>query len=90
MIARMNLRQAAALALGWYLMTAPIKNIGSFSSVEKKAPISKWSRQEQFDTKEHCETARAEYLAYPPMPLREVQDLLAAECVATDDPRLKE
>jgi hypothetical protein len=25
MIARMNLRQAAALALGWYLMTAPIK-----------------------------------------------------------------
>jgi hypothetical protein len=87
----MNLRNAAAPALvGWFLMTAPVEKVGPFSSVKGKAPISEWNRGEQFDTKEQCERARAEYLAYPPMPLRENKDSLAAECVANDDPRLKE
>jgi hypothetical protein len=87
----MKPRHAAALALvGWYLMTAPIENTGSFWSVKRKVPISEWSRGEQFDTKEHCETALTEYLAYPPIPLREMKEALAAECVASDDPRLKE
>jgi len=86
----MKPRHVAALALvGWYLMTAQVKNIGPFIQVEKKAPISEWNRQEQFDTKEQCETARAEYLAYPPAPLREVKDSLDALCVSSDDPRLK-
>jgi hypothetical protein len=86
----MKPRHAAALALvGWYLMTAPVENVGPFSSVKRKAPISEWNRGEQFDTREQCDGARTEYLAYPPILLREIKDALAAECVASDDPRLK-
>lgn len=85
----MNSRHAAALTLvGWYLMVAPTKQIGPFMTVENP-PISKWNRQDHFDSKEQCETVRAEYLAYPPLPLREFKDQLVAECVSTDDPRLK-
>jgi hypothetical protein len=87
----MNLRHAGALAIvGWYLMTAPVENVGQFSSVKREVPISEWTRGEQFDSKEQCEGARKEYLEYPPIPLREMKDLLVAECVASDDPRLKE
>jgi hypothetical protein len=86
----MKPRPAAALALvGWYLMTAPVKNIGPFIQIERKAPMSQWDRGEQFDTKKQREAARSEYLAYPPTPLRNMKDSLLAECVASDDPRLK-
>jgi hypothetical protein len=86
----MTLRHTATLALvGWYLMIPNAMRIGPFRGVDPKVPISEWNRQEQFDSKEHCEIARAEYVKYPPMPMRELDVEPVAVCVSADDPRLK-
>jgi len=48
----MNLQHAAALALvGLYLMTATVENVGSFTSVKKKAPLSDGTEKNSSITK---------------------------------------
>jgi len=101
-----NLRHAAALAhVGWYLMLPPLRAEGprtdpntSFKA-DLSAPLSQWktiSTGKRFDTKEECE-------AYPAHLMKLLHDpkkpgaehalkywLDRSQCVATDDPRLKE
>ena len=86
----MKSRHAAALALvGWYLIVAPIEHTGPFTRVDIKAPMKEWDMQATFDIKESCETARAEYLAYPPPAASNLAGDKFIQCVSADDPRLK-
>jgi hypothetical protein len=97
----MNLRHAAALALvGWYLMTPP-PLFHSKVDVDLDAPLSKWTVYSAFDSAQECEAekvadfhlANQKALGDPTddPKLRGVRDqLMTAQCIATDDPRLKE
>ncbi len=87
---------AAALALvGWYLMIPPT----SLSAVSESEPLSKWTVYQDYDSFQTCIVAKTELhrrgqrdpsvkpsLQFPP---EQLQRFLAADCIASDDPRLK-
>jgi hypothetical protein len=85
----MNRRHAAALALvGWYLMMP-----SSLSQNGQIAALSHWTTLSRFEAKRDCEAKRLKQTnldpslgAYGGLPPEEVYD---AQCIATDDPRLK-
>jgi hypothetical protein len=81
----------AALALtGWYLMVPPPLS----HSRDRAVRLSRWTTTGTFESKKACEAERNHFskvdpgaeVAGDPPPADEVYD---AECVATDDPRLK-
>ena len=91
----MRPRHAAALALvGWYLMVPP-----PHSSESVPPPLSKWSVYQTFESADVCYYVRTGtatgMLQDPPPNFVEQFDgsfmniFKHAECVATDDPRLK-
>jgi hypothetical protein len=87
---------AAALALvGWYLMVPPNSSI---YTLDVKAPISKWKDFKVFDSARQCESALAEYRAkfdrdegdaLPAVRAEGIEEFRVAQCVSTEDPRLK-
>jgi hypothetical protein len=92
----MKLRHASALALvGWYLM-APIP--GNDPIPDPVVTFSKWVNLRSFDSAERCEDARLnlirlgvggpQLMGYSEQEVKKV--LLLSQCVASDDPRLKE
>jgi len=94
----MNPRHAAALALvGWYLMVPPHPTA---TTLDSDAPLPKWRVYEVFDTAVACNTARASEEqdwkskadADPNNAVTKflVKSWLASQCIAADDPRLKE
>jgi len=92
MLRGMKPRHAAALALvGWYLMVPP-RNLHPFvkgDSVDTTAPLSKWIHLASSDSAKECETRKAEYLNTVAQDRDLAQFAVDAECIATDDPRLK-
>jgi hypothetical protein len=100
----MNPRYAAALALmGWYLMSPP-SDKGNPHVIDSNAPLATWVKIPTPD-REFCESAvktlrtgGANHSTQSPkagnsrtLTSSEFRKkLLAAQCVATDDPRLKE
>jgi hypothetical protein len=98
--AGMKPRHAAALALvGWYLMLQPLDSRGC---PDHLVPISGWEIEEVYDTAAQCKQARdddmetvrqhvndPEIRKLPCTPLDKLSGP-ARECVAFDDPRLKE
>jgi hypothetical protein len=87
----MKSRHAAALALvGWYLMAPPLYK----GEVEEKAPLKKWTVLQSFGTVAECSqwlSVMLDKADLDPATRTVVQHrLLAASCVSTDDPRLKE
>ena len=85
----MNLRHAAALALvGWYLMVP----------LSQGDPIPKWDHYGSFDSASECTTARenairagvADATMMGTSQVEVKHALLLSECIASDDPRLKE
>ena len=93
----MNLRHAAALALvGWYLMTPPLYKEGA----NWNAPLSDWSISKSFDSAADCEQARQQLVDQgfkfnnaktATIDQRQAGAVfMGANCVASDDPRLKE
>jgi hypothetical protein len=92
----MNLRHAVALAIvGWYLMVPlpgndPIPNAGVHSFL-------KWIHLQSFDTAAECEDGRINLIGLGIVPNIGAYDateqkkvLLLSQCVASNDPRLKE
>jgi hypothetical protein len=87
----MNLRHATAFALvGWYLMTPPAQSHPLFKGddLDTAAPLSKWTLWGSYDSAKECDAGRTEQIktAAPHLAF----EILEAECIATDDPRLKE
>jgi hypothetical protein len=93
----MRLRHASALALaGWYLMVPPIKPHGE---PDIHARFSKWAMDGSFDRATSCEARYHDFLdqAFTNRPTDHIDPQAerlfwqsqAAQCIATDDPRLK-
>lgn len=96
-------RHAAALALvGWYLMTPPLSypTPGGPASLDYKAPLGTWTISRAFDSAKECEDYKlmAEGRTKKDQnPIGETNAkerfanaLVFSQCIATDDPRLKE
>jgi len=99
---KMKLRHAATLTLiglGWYLMVPPDVHKGS-ASVKTLEPMGQWLNLHSFDTAAACENGLADAtkgikddLSKNPTSvaaLRKFRWISDAECIASDDPRLKE
>jgi hypothetical protein len=100
----MNLRHAAALSLvGWYLMTPPCRSVNSRPNsgygscfMDSQTPLREWVRvpdTEEFEYKTDClraisNSCHSEVEADGTTSLE--GDLCGADCIAADDPRLKE
>ena len=92
----MNLRHAAALALvGWYLMAPSVTYPGDSVTRlgDPSDPISTWTIEHSFDSARECEQAKQtieqSLKTKTAMSAHELASL-DAQCVATDDPRLKD
>jgi hypothetical protein len=91
----MKPRHAAALALvGWYLLVPPSMN-GS-GNLNAKAPLAQWINEGAFDRADDCESARANGAmataggATSEQQIKSLREMFAhAQCIGTDDPRLK-
>jgi len=91
----MKLRHAAALALvGWYLMVPPI--VDGVAVID--APVSKWIVNTPFDSASACDKAQGILVLrakrdlekrVPKTDLAIAISFTQAQCIATDDPRLK-
>jgi len=82
----MDPRHAAALTLvGWYLMM-PFPD-------DLSAPIAYWMHSDSFDSATECRDAasklRARAQNNPSLPKAQIKAISSAECIASDDPRLK-
>lgn len=93
----MNPRHAAALVLvGWYVMVPP------FGALQ--TPLGKWHIVKVFDSANQCQSYRDALVVAAEKELKsntamayetkskgsEFFDATAAQCIATNDPRLKE
>ena len=99
----MNLRHAAVLALvGWYLMAPPFDRVTL--TFRKDVPVSEWDNlnavhlhwEGEFDSENECEEFKTQtvrsYLLNPEHQGDGVpyQEFMLGECIASNDPRLKE
>ena len=96
---------AALALAGWYLMLPPVRSTsllspatkmaatrGFFDCYDANAPISQWQTIEAFDTAEQCKAASTKSaLSHRQHGLDcgLASAWLDAQCIATDDPRLK-
>lgn len=90
----MKIWHVVAIALtGWYLMVPP--PLSPSPQDGRIEPLSRWTTTGTFESKKACEAERvqfskvdpgAEAYGYRGLPPEEVYD---AQCVATDDARLK-
>jgi hypothetical protein len=88
----MTFRSIAALALvSWYLLVPP--SLSSVSKDKNIPALSRWTIVRAFNAEEACDVERAKSSKgdltlgeYRGMPAEEIYD---AQCVASDDPRLK-
>jgi hypothetical protein len=86
-----KLRRTAALALlGWYLMLPP--RVGTApNGIDDHAPLSRWFAYSSHDAAHECEGAKflnREGHKSLDDPMHRAFE--QAQCIATDDPRLKE
>jgi hypothetical protein len=101
----MNRRHAAALALvGWYLMVPPIYKIarGQYE-LDRDAPLTEWINTKGFDSADDCDEGKSLNIKQTSNLLRMTfpkrgnfstdpnwRRAFYGQCIATDDPRLKE
>jgi hypothetical protein len=85
----MKLRHAAGLTLvGWYLMAPPpFPHAKSPLALDDTLPLAQWKLINSFDTAAACK-AEARRLGDSPVDVAAATGN-AAQCIATDDPRLK-
>jgi hypothetical protein len=92
--------QAAAIALiGWYLMVPPqADHQGTLTTVpDTAAPLGTWTVEHSFDTAAECEKRLNQWRAQGHAQEKskdgtatwDINRRIAANCIATDDPRLK-
>jgi hypothetical protein len=88
---QMKLRHAAALALvGWYLMSPPhLHWNGQHVTFSLDAPLREWKVVQPFDEAWKCDKRLMQNVVEcGTCPLESLW--LSAQCIATDDPRLKD
>jgi hypothetical protein len=91
----MTFRHAGALALvGWYLMFPPLSSDPT-KVIEPGLALSHWRQAVAFDSAKECEDVKLKFLSLAPLPprykiLENIPGFGFAQCVSSDDPRLKE
>ena len=88
----MKPRHAAALALvGWYLMVPPCAMKGKVWTFSSDAPIHQWKVEDPFDRAADCARAQRFHIdaVNPNGSPNFYAYWLSAQCIATDDLRLK-
>ena len=85
----MNPRHAAALALvGWYLMAPPpFPHAKSPFALDDTRPLAQWKLINSFDTAAACKARSTSIRDSPVDAVAAIGN--AAQCIASDDPRLK-
>ncbi len=77
--------------LGWYLMIPPLARSAGPAKYDRDAPLGKWFVYGTYDSAHECEGSkwlnREGVKQKPQDPMKAAFD--AAQCIATDDPRLK-
>jgi hypothetical protein len=97
-------RTAALVAIGWYLMAAPVKwgtlaNGNGGFKLASDVPLAEWNHLQSFDSAEQCEKflSALQDIAKTKLAARPKKDLdftalqlfsEMIECIASDDPRL--
>ena len=86
----MKLRHAAALALvGWYLMVPPQRVQDAHVTFSANTPLREWKVIQPFDKATDCDKElKRRIMDCGKCPLDKLW--LSAQCIASDDPRLKE
>ena len=83
----MKLRHAAALALvGWYLMVPPTHRVNGQTIFEDSAPLTSWRQVYAYETAKQCQDEIDHLQTLPPEAAVHGDH---AQCVASDDSRLK-
>jgi hypothetical protein len=77
--------------IGWYLMIPPLSGGSGAAKYDRDAPLARWFVYGAYDSAHECEGSK--FLNREGVKQRP-QDALkgafdAAQCIATDDPRLK-
>jgi hypothetical protein len=87
----MKLLHIAALAsVGWYLMIPPPTS-SDRSMVDLNAPLSKWRVFSPYGNAAECAQGQVKYAALTgKRDILQHRQFIAAQCIASDDPRLKE
>ena len=87
----MKPRHAAALALvGWYLIAPPIRTPKTGEPyLDVHAPYRDWQILHEFKTVDDCEDDAGGFVDGDVDPQLLLDQRSEAECIATDDPRLK-
>jgi hypothetical protein len=88
----MKILHVAAFALtGWYLMAPPPNALWKLDGTGPFLPLVQWMHMQSFDTAAQCEQGLLDeakfYAAHSDPP--DVNPWVFAQCIATDDPRLK-
>jgi hypothetical protein len=96
----MKPRHAFALALvGWYLLLPPLVNAPY--KVDTEAPLASWKVYQTFDTRDECDKSRLavrdKYEHTASAPVGSIKkgtrafalQMTFAQCISSDDPRLK-
>jgi hypothetical protein len=98
----MNLRHAAALALvGWYLMLPQVIHTANDNyAADYDSPLSKWAVNTPFDSASPCGATQSGTIMKGQRDMKKfrrnsldwaiAQSLTQAQCISTDDPRLRE
>jgi hypothetical protein len=84
--------------LGWYLMVPPLTGRPAPDDLNLDAPLGRWTVYEAFDRAAECEEAKvradenllAADQAGHPRPAWAHGQITMSQCIASDDPRLKE
>jgi hypothetical protein len=90
-----KLRHGTALALaGWYLIAPPVKPCpgecgADRQQIDLRAPLSRWQLIESFDSAEICKQYEVELKLTASTNIAWTR-AHQSECIASDDPRLKE
>jgi hypothetical protein len=82
----------ALILVGWYLMLPPLSSLNPRAR-NGSAPLSEWSLIGSFDSADECDDMRYKLMMKESPSLTQEDrkvDLLSAQCISTDDPRLKE
>jgi hypothetical protein len=91
----LNKNHAAALALvGWYLMTYNPLTTPLDKPLDWKPPLSQWTTLGSYDSAAQCREGSAKlaeaYRSQKTSDPRMAAVLMSTQCIASDDPRLKE
>jgi hypothetical protein len=95
----MKFHHAAALALlGWYLMLPRALWVNGKLVIQDRAPLSTWYNKASFDTARECreflyavKQVGSQHVTKDPEVIAAWKEGMAAgQCIASDDPRLKE